>query len=234
MGLAPYYERDGITVYLGDCLEVLPTLEAVDHVITDPPYNVGKDYGAWKDNLPECEYAAFIAGVAQHVQTARSQAWLAPKKHIRLFLNVFPEAHIVVIKRGAGGPLRGGWSDQFDFLVTTGKPLRVWRDLWEDIRLKGEGYFFREDDFGHPGYTPAPIPTRTISLFTDPGETILDPFMGSGTTLVAAKQLGRRAIGIELEERWAEVAVKRLEATTPPLFTLPSEKPMQGQMEVPA
>lgn len=62
----------------------------------------------------------------------------------------------------------------------------------------------------HPTQKPLALLRELVSLFTDPGDLILDPFMGSGTTLRAAKDLGRRAIGIELEEKWCEVAAKRL------------------------
>lgn len=62
----------------------------------------------------------------------------------------------------------------------------------------------------HPCPKPLPLMRELVELFTDPGETILDPFAGSGTTLVAAKQLGRKAIGIELNEEWCQVAVDRL------------------------
>jgi site-specific DNA-methyltransferase (adenine-specific) len=63
---------------------------------------------------------------------------------------------------------------------------------------------------GHPTEKPEPLMAELVTLFTDPGETILDPFMGSGTTLVAAKRLGRKAIGIEIEEKYCEIAAKRL------------------------
>ena len=78
----------------------------------------------------------------------------------------------------------------------------------------------------HPTQKPLPVMLWALQQAPDAYST-LDPFMGSGTTLVAAKQLGIRAIGIEIEERYCEVAVKRLESTTPPLFTIPSEKPTQ-------
>lgn len=62
----------------------------------------------------------------------------------------------------------------------------------------------------HPSTKPEPLMRELVSLFTDPGETILDPFMGSGTTLVAAKRLGRKAIGIERELKYCQIAVERL------------------------
>jgi len=82
----------------------------------------------------------------------------------------------------------------------------------------------------HPARMPFRMAKDHIITWSNPSETILDPFMGSGTTLVAAKQLGRKAIGIEIEEKYCRIAVERLEATTPPLaleFT-----PERGSQEV--
>ena len=129
---------------------------------------------------------------------------------LELWLSLIPGAHLLIVRRGAGGPYRGGWSDQFQVVLTRGKPSQVFPDLWDDIRLKGEGYFFREDTYGHPGYTPSGITRRCVALLSPEGGTVLDPFMGTGTTARSAKDLGRRAIGIEIEERYCEIAAKRM------------------------
>jgi site-specific DNA-methyltransferase (adenine-specific) len=91
-----------------------------------------------------------------------------------------------------------------------GKPVIKYSNHWSDIRLKGEGYFFRENTFEHPGYTPYHIGFRLVDLISSAADTVLDPFCGTGSTLCAAKQLGRKAIGIDIEERYCEIAAKRL------------------------
>lgn len=208
--MKPYYEEDGIVIYHGDCREILPQLEPVDLVLTDPPYNCGKDYGSYKDNLSDSDYVDFMSNVAsQSRRLAMNQAWVAPRYKMLMWLNIFPEAHIVVVRRGASGPFRGGWSDQFETVLTTGRPNECISDLWDDIRLKGEGYFFREETYNHPGYTPYKIMLRCARVLSK--ESVIDPFCGTGTTLRAAKDLGRKAIGIEIEEKYCEIAAKRLQ-----------------------
>ena len=211
MSLAPYYDRDGITIYHGDCREILPHLPKVDLVLTDPPYNAAKDYGTWNDNLPEAEYQSIMAAVVKDcLEASPAQFWVAPRYQLPFWFSLFPKAHLVVIPRGAFGPFRGGWSDQFEIALATGKTVGAPPDLWKGIRLKAEGYFFTEESYGHPGYTPYQIMARAIKFLCPECGAVLDPFMGSGTTLVAAKQLGRRAIGIEIEEKYCEIAVERL------------------------
>jgi site-specific DNA-methyltransferase (adenine-specific) len=83
-------------------------------------------------------------------------------------------------------------------------------NLWDGIRLKGEGYFFREYTYNHPGYTPYPIMRKAVELLSECGDVIVEPFSGTGTTLRAAKDTGRKAIGIEINERYCEIAAKRL------------------------
>lgn len=197
----------------GDCLEILPTLEAgsVDCVVTDPPYNVGKDYGIHGDSMSAADYLAWCQPrVEECRRIAGYHFWVAPRYKMAHWLSLLPGAHIVVIRRGARGPLRGGWVDQFQTALAIGQPSPATVDLWEDIRLKGEGYFFREETYDHPGYTPLPIMSRAIALLSD--NVVLDPFVGTGTTLVAAERLGRRGIGIEIEQRYFDIACRRLRA----------------------
>jgi len=208
--MKPYYETELGKLYHGDCLKIMPQLESVDLVLTDPPYNCGKDYGTCKDNYPEEEYIGFIFDVANLSRSlAKNQAWIAPRYKLRFFLGLFPDSHLVVITRGAKGPYRGGWSDQFQIALSVGKPSVCFDDLWSDIRLKGAGYFFRENDFGHPGYTPQLIMTRFVELLSV--ESVIDPFMGTGTTAIACERLDRKWIGIEIEEKYCEISAKRIE-----------------------
>lgn len=197
------------TLYLGDCLEILPTLPKVDAVVTDPPYNVGKDYGTHDDAMPVADYVAWCdARVSACKGIADNQFWVAPRYKMALWLSMLPDAHLVVIRRGAAGPFRQGWSDQFETALAVGKPAKCMPDLWADIRLKREGYFFREDSYGHPGYTPYPIMERAINLFA--AESVCDPFMGTGTTGEAAMRTGRKFIGIEIEPKYFNIAVERI------------------------
>jgi site-specific DNA-methyltransferase (adenine-specific) len=209
--MQPYHEENGITIYHGDCRDVLNSLPYAAAVVTDPPYNVGKDYGTHNDSMSDLDYAKWVETVTSKcIVSAGKQFWVAPRYKLELWLHHLPGAHLIVIPRGATGPFRQGWSDQFEIALSIGKPAECVPDLWSGIRLKGEGYFFREETFGHPGYTPYPIMRRAVELLSEPGELIVEPFCGTGTTLRAAKDTGRKAIGIEIEERYCEIAAKRL------------------------
>ena len=194
---------------LGDCLDILPTLGKVDAVITDPPYNAKKDYGVFKDNLTDEEYYEWMTRLYHECKAvADRQFWVSPRYKNAFFLNLM-KGHEIVIRRGASGPNRGGWSDQFETAIAVGKPNKITSDLWTDIRLKGEGYFFREETYEHPGYTPYKIMERAADLMST--ESVIDIFLGTGTTGVACMNLGRKFIGIEIEEKYFEIACERID-----------------------
>jgi site-specific DNA-methyltransferase (adenine-specific) len=209
--IEPYYSEDGISIYHGDCREILPSLylratAKPAAIVTDPPFNVGKDYETTADKLCAEEYAEMLRLIAASVDR---QAWVTPTIHLGLFLQILgDQARPVIVKRGAVGPPRWGWTDQFDVLLFRGKPLKKMSNHWSDIRLKGEGYFFRENTFGHPGYTPYPLMRRMISLMAE--SLMVDPFCGTGTALRAAKDLGLDAIGIDVNEAYCEIAANRM------------------------
>ena len=203
----PYYDEDGITLYLGDCRDVLPSLSP-DVILTDPPYNVGKDYGTSKDDLSPEGYERLLGTVSG---AQDRQAWVTPTTHLATYLRVLgDQARLVVVRRGAQGPIRFGWCDQFLPLLIRGVPHTRVPNLWDGIRLPDEGYFFREETFGHPGFTAFPIMARLVECMARADDLVCDPFSGTGTTLVAAKRHGRRAVGIELNEPYCEIAAKRL------------------------
>jgi hypothetical protein len=207
--IKPYYEEPGIQIFCGDCRDILPYLEPADLVLTDPPYNCGKDYGIYKDNLPAGEYKDFMKMVVDMCRRiAPNQFWVAPRYQLPLWSELIPDYHLIVVRRGAQGPYRGGWSDQFEIVLAVGKPSRCVSDLWDSIRLKGEGYFFRENTFNHPGYTPYPIMAKATDLLAE--KSLCDPFCGVGTSLLAAKIQGKKAVGIEINKEYIEIAVRRL------------------------
>jgi site-specific DNA-methyltransferase (adenine-specific) len=213
IGVMPYHREKAGVIYCADCMDILPKIPAgaVDLVCTDPPYNCGKDYGTASDSLSDEEYRQKMLFVADlSIGRGRNQFWVAPRYNLEMFLSLLLGSHLVVIRRGARGPFRGGWSDQFEIALAIGRPAHAPSDLWDGIRLKGEGYYFNENDYGHPGYTPIKIMSKGIQHLSVNDDLVLDPFLGSGTTAVAAKQLGRQFIGIEICEAYCKIAVDRL------------------------
>jgi len=210
--MTPYFTDGNVTIYHGDCREILPSIESVDLIVTDPPYNVGKDYGTASDSLNDSDYASFMEDVVAHARRlSDAHAWVAPRYKMAMWWGLLPDAHEVVIPMRAGNAIRQGWSSKYSIVLTVGIPTVLHPDdLWENIRHRGEGYYFNEETFGHPGYTPYPIIAKTIATMATPSSLVLDPFMGTGTTIRAAKDMNHRAIGIEIEERYCEIAANRL------------------------
>lgn len=247
-----YYQDEAVTLYHGDCREVLPTLDKVDHVITDPPYEAEAHTKArrvlrgvrpesavpsWRD-ASGCERIETLPFEPIDNATRRHVAQECGRMCSRWAL-VFSQAegaHLWEAEMIAGGLARRRWcvwvkpDGQPQF---TGDRPGVGYETIVACHAKGASRWNGGGTLGvftyvknvsgsryqdpHPTTKPEPLMARLVSLFTDPGETILDPFAGSGTTLVAAKRLGRKAIGIELSEQYCEVAARRLSQGALPL-----------------
>lgn len=216
--MKPYYEHGGITIYHGDCLGILPQLfvspSLPDLVLTDPPYGICLDsHGThFKERT--------ITGDNDQL-SGQLIVWLCDAAAWPLIIFCDP-LH----------PFNGEWRqalvwDKGACVGSGGDPEKCWRFEWEMIQIarlpKLNGgrdcsvlrfpvrAFAPEFDFKfHPAQKPIPLLAYLISKTTQEGQTVTDPFCGSGSTLVAAKKLGRKAIGIEIEEKYCEIAAKRL------------------------
>jgi hypothetical protein len=200
---APYFQNDAVTIYLGDCREIVPHLPPVDLVLTDPPYGISADndlrrFGVpsnrtWDpivgddvpfDPTPWLTYRCVLFGANYYAPRLPIGGWLIWNK------NDCSETHMLL------NDAEMAWTN-------CSTAVRVFNWFWRGVYRKGEhGTAF------HPAQKPVELMKAAIVLFG--GDLILDPFMGSGTTLRAAKDLGRKAIGIEIEERYCEVAAKRM------------------------
>jgi DNA modification methylase len=216
VSLTPYYQSCGITIYHGDCREVLPTLAAgsVDLVLTDPPYGVKRDKGFGGA-------CAFGGGRGAQIERRTFEDnWDQDRPA--------PEALSAVVAAGRLSIVWGG--NHFADVLPRATHWIVWDKLntmpsfgdcelaWTNSRrtsvckvtVQWNGLIGKEHGRWHPTQKPTELFQWCVSRYSESGQVILDPFMGSGTTLVAAKRLGRQAIGIELEERYCEIAAKRL------------------------
>jgi DNA modification methylase len=203
---APYYEEPGITIYNADCRDVLPYLPKVDLVLTDPPYGVELiGYSGLFDDTQEYVKQVIVPVIKDCIQKSVTTVVTCG---IRCIFFYPPSDDIGCIFNPAGaGRSRWGFScfspilyygkDPYIRMGLGGRPNSMW-----DVR-SGDGIN------GHP----CPKPQRWMQWLIQRASlegTVLDPFMGSGTTLVAAKQLGRQAIGIEIERKYCDIAIERL------------------------
>ena len=217
--MSPYYDHAGITIYHGDCREILPEVSA-DVLVTDPPYgmNLGKHKGATDkrsrelrresyasyDDTPENYTAIVVPAVALALSVTDRGAVFGPAPSIWSLPP--PSAMGGIFIPAANGRSPWGFQNLAPILLYGGAP-----DLnlgSKQTMIRGTGRADKE--CGHPCPKPMPWILWLVGLVSREGETILDPFMGSGTTLRAAKDLGRRAIGIEIEEKYCEIAANRL------------------------
>jgi len=199
----PFYEHAGITIFCGDCREILPSLPKVDAVITDPPYGIGKDGQKQTTGGHGGRKAYdFLGWDSKRVNPdlLREVLSIAPQAIVwggNYFADVLPPRQRWLVWDKAQ---RINQSDGELAWTSMSGALRIW-DL-NRVALMTDGA-------QHPTQKPVDLIQWCIDFFPD-AQLILDPFMGSGTTLVAAKNLGRKAIGIEIEEKYCEIAAKRL------------------------
>jgi site-specific DNA-methyltransferase (adenine-specific) len=237
-GIKPYYQDDAVTLYHGDCREILPTLGRFDLLLTDPPYGVTQQ--GWDS----------INSVRQIIASAPLSVFTTGERLLAMLITELPDMyrHIWVWDRV---------NHNTDFLNASRRPMRsheliavfskeaqykfepVMRPGYHKVRQtqavsSGNGTYGNkgpEKGYGavktelhprsiidfrgsksnsqlHP--TEKPVPLYEYLLQSYPADLTVDPWMGSGTTLVAAKNCGRKCIGIEMEERYCEIAANRL------------------------
>lgn len=224
--IEPYYSQDGITIYLGDCQSVMHEIGTVDHVITDPPYSATTHAGARTlkdldvglvtfDSIDEIELMTAFATAG-----AIARRWIIATvdwRHMNALESVNAEEHAFLRFVRFGVWVKPNGAPQFsgDRPATGWEAVAIMHSLnTGQMRWNGGGkhavWTFPRIVGEHPTEKPYKLARALVADFTEPGDLILDPFMGSGTTLRAAKDLGRRAIGIELNERYCEIAVERL------------------------
>lgn len=257
--MKPFYQHNGITIWHGDCREIMPTLPAmVDLIFTSPPYNLGNTtgggfpdrfghyrkstglsgrggggkwgggelangYGTHDDNMPSADYIAWQGEVLEgcwrlltdtgaifynHKPRVLDGQLVAPIDYVPASLRKFVRQEIIWKRSGGINFSPAFFLPMHERIVVIAR--RNWRltskgasgvgDVWDE---------HQETNNAHPAPFPIGLPARAIET-TAPAMT-LDPFMGSGTTLRAAKDAGRQAIGIEIDERWCEMAARRME-----------------------
>lgn len=253
--MKPFYDGDGITIYHGDCREILPRLGPVDLVITSPPFNqsidafrpsgmlkesrwVDKISNGYWDQVPEDVYQQQqreLLNLIGSVLTPQGSVFYNHKLRWRDGVLIHPAVWLndinlqmrmeIVWARNGSCTLNArmfGPSDERIYWFDHGthkwnQDVVSFLSVWSIHQLGSMATRIPD----HPCAFPLEIPIRCIQATTDVDDIVVDPYCGSGTTLVAAHRLGRRAIGIEIEEKYCEIAVKRLENDMP-LFSTPA------------
>jgi len=227
---------------LGDCLEVLPTLGKVDAVVTDPPYGCGVTYGEhYDDNRKD-----YWAWIDLRLRASRAVCPLMAFTHRNHAMKYITDWDWVGVwhKPGSFGSRIGN-----SFVLPHWEPIFLYGIHAKGVKGEyladvlsinpqsanaghngiGREKWTKEQNGRHPTPKPLPLMERLVGVLASHSETVLDPFMGSGTTGVACVNLGRKFIGIEIEPKYFDIACRRIEEAyrQPRLFAEPQPKPKQ-------
>ena len=207
--MKPYYQHDGITIYHGDCRDVLPKMQGIDLLLSDPPYGVNHDtdYTRFSGGLHGSrDYEGPIAGDDKEFDP---RPFLDYPNVVLFGFNCFshllPPGSLLVWLKRRDSQLGVFMSDCEVAWVNRGHGVYLTKHVWYGHDRETE-----RGNHWHPTQKPVAVMRWCIERSASSSGAVLDPFMGVGASLVAAKQLGRRAIGVEIEERYCEIAAKRL------------------------
>lgn len=202
--MKPYYEDDSVTLYHGDCREVLPTLDRADLLLTDPPYGIGN---VWKGGFSG-KHGWGKAGIDAAVRNE----WDSAPPDAELLTLLLASAENQVIWGGNYFPLppSRGW-------LVWNKPERNFTLAEAELAWTSRDMVIRVADIPrsepgrqHPTQKPLSLMHFCLKFFPK-AVSVIDPFAGSGTTLVAAKGAGLKVVGIEAHEPYCEISAKRLD-----------------------
>ena len=220
MGLKPYYETELGKLYHGDCLEILPQLtEKVDLVLTDPPYGVnfkGKNAKSLVNNKKGYDIHIDTPEYIDNICVPIVKLCIEKYRRVIITPGVrnqfkYPQPEDVGCVYYPAGSGIGRWG------FVCYQPIFYYgKDPYTENRLGSRPNSFIETETAEPNGHPCPKPIKFWQKLLKRGsvfetETILDPFLGSGTTAVACERLGRRWIGIEISKEYCDIAVKRIE-----------------------
>lgn len=248
----PYYDSEGVTLYHGDCHEILKALQSVDIVVTSPPYNTlptnGKASGLhaerktgrnlWKERAAdgyeeygkdELGYQLWLESVMMRCsEIAKGVVWMNHKTRYRDGIAVHPLTfmrgmaltHEIIWDRGISMALNAKrYAPSHEYIFGFGR-AHYWNDaLNTEMSVWRIPPCVNRNADGHPCPFPESLVSPLIQSSCPPDGVVLDPFAGSGTTLRVAKDLGRRAIGIEKDKRYCEMIVRRMAQSVLPLET---------------
>jgi len=210
----PFYDRDGIVIYHGDCDGILPLIAKSDLMLTDPPYELtasGGGIGRSRQYLADIE--DFTDGGFDEAILEYATNWMCfcAKTQLPSMLqraSSMPRWMLLTWNKPNPTPLsNGNYLPDTEYIIHGCQPKRSFGEYRDKSRFI---VYPAQQHNLHPNEKPLAVVTKMMRLGSVEGDLVVDPFMGSGTTLVAAKLLGRRAIGIELERKYCEIAVNRL------------------------
>lgn len=227
--MKPYYSHGGVTIYHGDCRDVMASLPSclnVDAIVTDPPYGVGFARYMSHDDNPAA-YGAWIWPAIEQAERFVTRGWVCAfqsETTIRMWPEWFPrDWRVMALPKTFGQIGREYVARQTDYALYWPRGEPVWPVVGNKAPAFFRNWFVSRQASNtanrpeHPCPRPIDMMHYLVDCFVPPNGSLVDPFAGSGTTLLAAKTLGRMAVGIEIEERYCEIAARRLSQEVLPL-----------------